>query len=174
VEDNLHVGCPWGPAEIGWRSQQIGKDLYLNPWWGLQHLPEWPARYMVSAMTRLFGVPDFWDSGWTPRLLWGRREDHMTWRPSFSCHISGPQAKFYYQFWFPWRGRLVASANVYGRPELRPEEPIIPHGGNIESSQVALSLDVPGLQHFAECRGVDPHKIAVEGERYQRARKRLI
>ena len=99
-------------------SNQVGHDLYLNPWWGLRTVAPGSASNLYQAMTNLMGVPDLWFNGNFHELLWGPRDLPRLWRPAFNCNLSA-NGPIYRHYWLPggrrqchWRTTIGLTVDV--------------------------------------------------------------
>jgi hypothetical protein len=87
------------PADF---SNQVGYDLYLNPWWALEFQPP-RGKVFCGLMTEILGKPDLWFQGCFHELLWGPRAYDRRWRPSLLANLSGTNGQIWFSLWLPWR-----------------------------------------------------------------------
>lgn len=81
---------------------KCGYDIYLNPWWGANTAR---SQQLILKLNTTLGPPDLWYQGLLHELLWGPRDLHIMWRPSFTVNLSGPTGQIWRHFWLPWRAR---------------------------------------------------------------------
>lgn len=119
----------------GQYSRQNGFDVYMNPNWGIRHT-DYKARALIEHMASILGSPDFWDQGMLPSLLWGHRDTHSIWRPSYKVNLSGTSGKLYHNFWLPWRSKEFQSSGA-------------PYACNILDHEINLNAELIGLHSYA-------------------------
>ena len=123
-------------------SNQVGHDLYLNPWWGLRTVAPGSASNLYQAMTNLMGVPDLWFNGNFHELLWGPRDLPRLWRPAFNCNLSA-NGPIYRHYWLPWRAATMSLEND-DRPDSG-RQVYLPRGCGVQDSGV----DTDDVSYYA-------------------------
>ena len=100
-------------------TNQVGWDLYLNPWWGVRR-PQLnaAAQRLVTVLDTGLGAPDLWFNGTYHELLWGPRDVPSNWRPCFWIALSGGDGALYNHFWLPWRGGIDLSKTTETWPHI--------------------------------------------------------
>lgn len=113
-------------------NNQVGEDLYLNPWWGLDTIHSWSFK---ASLREAFGEPDLWFNGCFHELLWGPREVPKAYRPQFHVNLSGPQGRIYRSFWLPWRASHLVNTT--------------PYAANVQDDVCNVS-ETPAINRYAE------------------------
>lgn len=101
-------------------SNDVGLDVYLNPWWGIDTLNQTGSK-LVEAMNNIWGEPDLWFQGLFHELLWGPRDLPKCWRPGFHVntlryHESCSRKVIWRSFWLPWHGKFIDDRSLRNFP----------------------------------------------------------